>query len=122
VEVVQVHTSFDSVPIDATAVVVPPSPTAAHRVVLGQLTLRNCVGVEPCGTTSVGVDHDQVFDASMPTATIAVAASYPTATHSVVEGQLRDFKMPPPVLSGVISLPVVQDQLPAADVPTEKND
>jgi hypothetical protein len=105
-------------------VVVTPStdlsvPTAAQSVVEAQVTPYRTPPPVPSSATALSVDQLQLPAAYVPTVvTPSVASSSPTAMHSVVDGQLTEFKRPTPVPSSATALSVDQLQLPAAYVPT----
>jgi hypothetical protein len=104
-------------------VVVTPSsfasnPTAAHSVTEAQLTPYKTPVLVPSLATELSVDQLQVPEAYVPVVvTLSSELSRPTATHSVVEGQLTASKAPDPAPSSATGLSVDQLQAPEAYVP-----
>jgi hypothetical protein len=93
-------------------------PTATHSVTEGQFTAPRPPVTVPSAATGLSVDQLQAPDAYVPTVvTPSSEWSCPTATHSVVEGQLTPERIPWPVPSLATELSVDQLQAPDAYVP-----
>jgi hypothetical protein len=118
VSVDQLQVPDASVPVVVTPSLASSSPTATQSVVKGQLTALKEPPPDASSATAVSVDQLQVPDTSVPVVvTPSLASSSPTATHSVVEGQLTPHNKPEPVPSLATALSADQLQVPDVSVP-----
>jgi hypothetical protein len=107
------------VPTVVTPSLLPSYPAATHSVTEGQLTASSSPVLVPSLATALSVDQLQAPEAYVPTVMTPLPgkASLPTATHSVIEGQLTPFKTPKPVPSLATGLSVDQLHVPDVSVP-----